>query len=390
MAGEKKSATGAMLAGAGVGAVVLAVAGWLIWGAPEAPPAAPEGAPAVATAAAPEAVAEPAPSFDTVRVEPDGAALVAGRAAPGAMVSVLVEGSEVAAVPADGSGSFAAMFTLVPSDQPRMLTLSARLAEGEAIASADSVALAPVAAPQAVAENTAEAPAALLLSEEGAQVLQAAEPAEAQPTPDTTADAAPVAPPGIDAITYTPSGAVQLAGQGAPGATIRLYLDNAALAEVAVPEAGRWTITLPEIAPGVYTLRADQLDAAGQVTARFETPFKRETLDALAASTVPEPATEAPPAPEAAPAPAEPASQPAASAGTSEARPAPAAEPAPPPAAIVVTVQPGHSLWRIAREEYGDGILYVQVYEANRDKIRDPDLIYPGQVFTVPQAGGGN
>ena len=56
MAGEKKSATGAMLAGAGVGAVVLAVAGWLIWGAPEAPPAAPEGAPAVATAAAPEAV----------------------------------------------------------------------------------------------------------------------------------------------------------------------------------------------------------------------------------------------------------------------------------------------------------------------------------------------
>ena len=65
-----------------------------------------------------------------------------------------------------------------------------------------------------------------------------------------------------------------------------------------------------------------------------------------------------------------------------------AAEPrlaAPPPLAQVsVTVQPGHTLWAIAREEFGEGVLYVQLFEANRDRIRDPDLIYPGQVFTVP------
>jgi len=47
-------------------------------------------------------------------------------------------------------------------------------------------------------------------------------------------------------------------------------------------------------------------------------------------------------------------------------------------------VQPGFTLWGIARDSFGDGVLYVQVYEANRDKIRDPDLIYPGQVFTIP------
>ena len=52
--------------------------------------------------------------------------------------------------------------------------------------------------------------------------------------------------------------------------------------------------------------------------------------------------------------------------------------------AVIVTVQPGYSLWRIARESYGEGILYVKVYEANKDQIRDPDLIYPGQIFTVP------
>ena len=49
-----------------------------------------------------------------------------------------------------------------------------------------------------------------------------------------------------------------------------------------------------------------------------------------------------------------------------------------------VTVQPGHTLWAIAREEFGEGVLYVQLFEANRDRIRDPDLIYPGQVFTIP------
>ncbi|MGB3147711.1 MAG: LysM peptidoglycan-binding domain-containing protein, partial [Paracoccaceae bacterium] len=60
---------------------------------------------------------------------------------------------------------------------------------------------------------------------------------------------------------------------------------------------------------------------------------------------------------------------------------------APPPITnVTVTVQPGFTLWAIARENYGDGLLYVRVFEANKDQIRDPDLIYPGQIFTVPDA----
>jgi nucleoid-associated protein YgaU len=47
-------------------------------------------------------------------------------------------------------------------------------------------------------------------------------------------------------------------------------------------------------------------------------------------------------------------------------------------------VQPGATLWAIAEEKLGDGVLYVAVFEANRDLIRDPDLIYPGQVFRIP------
>ncbi len=55
------------------------------------------------------------------------------------------------------------------------------------------------------------------------------------------------------------------------------------------------------------------------------------------------------------------------------------------PPVRIVTVQPGATLWAIARDRYGEGQLYLQVFEANKDKIRDPDLIYPGQVFTVPE-----
>jgi nucleoid-associated protein YgaU len=50
-----------------------------------------------------------------------------------------------------------------------------------------------------------------------------------------------------------------------------------------------------------------------------------------------------------------------------------------------VTVQEGDTLWAISRDRYGSGVLYVRVFGANRNAIRDPDLIYPGQVFTIPE-----
>ena len=49
-----------------------------------------------------------------------------------------------------------------------------------------------------------------------------------------------------------------------------------------------------------------------------------------------------------------------------------------------IVVQPGNSLWRIARRAYGGGIYFSVIYDANRANIRNPDLIYPGQVFSIP------
>ena len=50
-----------------------------------------------------------------------------------------------------------------------------------------------------------------------------------------------------------------------------------------------------------------------------------------------------------------------------------------------ITVEPGNSLWRIARKTFGGGIFYTEIYENNFKLIKDPNLIYPGQVFILPK-----
>jgi nucleoid-associated protein YgaU len=404
--------------------------------------------PAAETAAAPEPMTEPTtetptdtappapPVIDTWRVTAEGEAVVSGSAEPGATVEVMVDGTAVGKGEAAGSGEFAILFTLAPNPKPSLMWLSMILPDQPKIDSEEMVALGPIEGPKlaaaepeaapeedqiAAAEDPA-APPALLLSEEGAVVLQ--DPAAPEPAAVSTTVM-------IDTIAYTPEGEVQVGGRAAAGAGLRLYLDNAEKLTLQVPATGLWVTTLPDTAPGVYTLRVDQLDAAGKVTSRFETPFKRETLEALAAvsevadepapggeemvasveseaqtpvaavqgetptevaaaepTETPEPAAAAEPA-ALETATAEPAATEFATPETAASPEAPALAQSDPVAAaptpVTVTVQPGFTLWGIAQERWGDGVLYVQVFEANKDKIKDPDLIYPGQVFSMPE-----
>ena len=192
--------------------------------------------------------------------------------------------------------------------------------------------------------------------------------------------AAPVEGIVIDTIGYAANGDVTLAGRGQPGSFARAYLDNAELAMLPIGDDGLWHGEIAGIAPGLYTLRVDQVGADGKVTARFETPFQREAPDVVAAALPP--LNPAPPPVFNAPAVSDTT---ATAPETSAAAPVPAAAEAAPVRPVSVTVQPGFTLWRIARENYGDGVLYVKVFEANKDQIRNPDLIYPGQIFTVPE-----
>ena len=379
---------------------------------PEAAPATTEAAPAVTEAAPAATEAAPAsvsPTFDVMRLDPNGAAVVAGQVAGGAKVSILVDGAEVATATADDTGKFVAMFDLPAAGAGRLMTMTATLSDGTTVQSESSVALAATTAPAAVAEvSTPEATTeaqtgttALAVSEEGAKVLQT----------DTNVAAEVAANVTIDTIAYPTPDTVQFGGRGTAGNFIRLYLDNAPLGDPATVGAdGTWNLTQTGIDPKVYTLRADEVDGAGKVASRYETPFKRETPEALAAVSgekVASAETQAPAADTAATAPATTAQTTAPADGTATdtaavdttaqastetsttasttTEAADATQTTAPAASVTVTVQPGFTLWGIAKRQFGDGILYVQVYEANKDKIKDPDLIYPGQVFTLPQ-----
>jgi nucleoid-associated protein YgaU len=366
------------------------------------------------TAPAPEPAPEPAPaenpalapSFDTVRAEADGSVLVAGTAGPGHQVTITVDGAEAGGADADAQGAFAVFLDLGYSDKPRILGLLAGPAGGPALASAETVILAPnpepavaVAAAEAPAEAPAEVPAQAADADTTAQRPEEQPPAEpAAPSgaaaPDVLiADAEgvtkqtpdlPVDEVLVDTVGYDALGNVDVAGRGAAGQFARLYIDDALQATAPIAAAGKWRIKMTGVDAGVHTLRVDQVDSAGKVTSRVELPFQREAPERVATAEAP-----------AAPVPAAPEAAPAESAVETAGAPEPAAEPVAAPEApadaapkvpteVTITVQPGFTLWGIASRQYGDGLLYVRVYEANRDLIRDPDLIYPGQVFTVP------
>lgn len=361
----------------------------------------------------PETPEPPVPGFDVVRVAPDGETLIAGTAAPGARVRVFIDGAEVGEATADGAGNFVSMLAMGVSDLARVVSLQAE-ADGRSVGSEQEIIVAPMPAPAPVAVADAEGPASPGpgTAEASRQAEEAGDPGAAPggpagevasaanelaladgmdlPAPGIDSDAPVVAaspdfvpdpgtppePPAgaraptlllseggtvrvvqsetpvvmdrvaIDAITYDTEGEVTLSGRAGTGGFVRVYLDNRPILTTEISGAGDWRTELPEVDTGVYTLRVDAVDAEGNVTARAETPFLRESTEDVQTF--------------------------ADELGSGAAR-------------DLVTVQPGDHLWGIATRRYGEGFLYVKVFEANRGQIRDPDLIYPGQIFNLPE-----
>ncbi|TPE53757.1 LysM peptidoglycan-binding domain-containing protein [Amaricoccus solimangrovi] len=287
------------------------------------------------------------PSVEVMRVSASGSGVVAGRARPGANVAVLAGDRPLAEVKADEAGRFVAMFEAGASAEPRALTVETRGADGTTHRSQEVLVILPGHEPAPPAGSETPAGAAAPGAEPAAEPAAAPVAATALITPGT-AEVTPVARPAnlaegqvaFASISYGEAGAVALQGFGDPGAALRAYVDGALAVEGRVGPDGRWTLTVPEAAPGTYTIRVDQLDATGRVVSRTETPFRRDTGGG------------APPR----------------------------------PGEVSIVVQPGNNLWTLARIHYGTGMRYTQIFEANPELIADPDLIYPGQVFRVPES----
>lgn len=285
-----------------------------------------------------EAVVTTAPVLDVIRVSPDGMTVIAGSAMPNAEIYLLLDGVDSADATADRAGNFVLLSKLAPSDSPRLLSVEATDETGARVAAAQTLVVAPIAAPVTVAEATDEAET-VTQSTTTPIVLQS-DGQEVSLVQGGSTDGAALS---IDTVSYSSAGDVQIAGRADSGAALRVYLNNALVAEVTGAEDGTWRADVANVAAGAYDLRIDQLAADGTVIARSETSFIREAAAEIADA-----------------------------AGGAQ------------NAIRVVTVELGFTLWGIAENMLGSGFDYVQIFNANRDQIRDPDLIYPGQVFTIP------
>jgi nucleoid-associated protein YgaU len=184
----------------------------------------------------------------------------------------------------------------------------------------------------------------------------------------------------LEAVEIEPGGKFHVSGRARPGATVRLYLNDSFIAPVTAGADGRFAVTINEgIAPGSYRVRLDEVEStsSGAVRARAEVPFS--VPDTVVTRSTPTQAAASPRPGIAA------AEQPQLAAAGATVLPDGGA-----PSIVVVPkvtttrVSRGDSLWRISQLTYGVGTRYATIYKANQAQIRNPNLIYPGQIFVVP------
>ena len=301
------------------------------------------------------------PTFDIARIEPTGEAVIAGRAVPGATVELLRNGELHDQAVADQSGQFA----MVPPRLPPGtydLTLRSKEPDGKLATSRQSVAVALEPGPK-------DGPVVALMTPDKPTVVLS-QPATSKPRAGAVV---------VETVETEPGGKLHVSGRARPGAAVRLYLNDSFVSSVTAGADGSFAVTINEgVVSGNYRVRLDEVESnSGTVRARAEVPFN--VPDALVTASVPTQAT-APKRPETAA-----AQQPQLAATASTVPPDGGS-----PSAVVVpriattTVSRGDSLWRISRLTYGAGTRYAVIYKANREQIRNPNLIYPGQIFVVP------
>ncbi|MEH2617298.1 nucleoid-associated protein YgaU [Bradyrhizobium sp. AZCC 1620] len=300
------------------------------------------------------------PTFDVARIEPTGEAVIAGRTAPGATVELLRNGEVHDRAVADQSGQFVIVPPRLPSGTYD-LTLRSRQPDGKQTTSKQNVTV-------ALEPKATDRPVVALITP-NKPIVMLSQPAAAKPAAGAVI---------VETVEIEPGGKFHVSGQARPGAALRLYLNDSFITSVSAAADGRFAVTINEgVAPGSYRVRVDEASTSGSVRARAEVPFN--VPDTVTASVPAQ--TTASKRPESAA-----AQQPQLAAAGAVVLP----DGGSPSSTVVVpkitttTVSRGDSLWRLSQLSYGAGTRYAIIYKANREQIRNPNLIYPGQVFVLP------
>lgn len=315
-------------------AIIVAIATFFLLEPRDLPPAPDQEATIVGPdLVAPPLEALPSLTFDIIRVSREGTAVIAGRAEPNQTLDILDGETVIGTVTADDEGAWVFILDEPLDPGSRELSLETKDAAGNVRQSSDIVVV------RVPAPDEDRDAIAVLTPRDGtgpSRVLQGLAGQDQEI--------------GVGSVDYDDDGQVMISGWARPDMRVLAYLDNSIIGSTETDEQGFWEITADRnVPPGIYTLRVDQVNEHDQVASRVELPFERAPIADLSALDIGQ-----------------------------------------------AIVQPGNSLWRIARRIYGKGARYTLIYEANDNQIRDPDLIYPGQVFTIPnldesmEPDGGN
>jgi len=291
-------------------------------------PAAPADVPAAATLAA-----TGQPSFDVARIGPDGRAVIAGRAAPGAKIVLLDGGKEIAKAESDARGEWVIIVQDPPLTPGQHELRVVQHIEGKA----------PVTSGQAVVAVVPEPPAAgAPPAQPREETLVMISPPAGVPTlvqPPSAAGVPKSADLSLSTLVYDDRGQVTLSGRAAPGTDVRAYVNEKMVAEGTAGADGHWRLMPPDpIEPGKYRLRLDRIAKDGKPVARLELPFERVIVAPVSSAD-----------------------------------------------GRRLHIVRGDNLWNIARAHYGAGWRHTVIFAANKDQIVDPHLIYPGQILTLPK-----
>ena len=264
------------------------------------------------------------PTFDVINVDNEGQLIIAGRAGKNQLVQIYNGDQLLGEVTTNQYGEFVFMpdKKLVPGAYELSLV-------SDGLKSLDSVSIiVPENQSIITAENKANDVIVTVNNADGTikKVLQGA--SNSSETNNLS----------FDSLSYSDKGSLNLSGKAKPGSKIDIYIGQKLVGTAYADTEGYWNIILDKpVNPGDYILRFNEIQN-GNIIASLETPIRQIDLSEVAVSD------------------------------------------------NMILVQPGNSLWRISRRFYGEGIMYTLIFKANQNQIDNPDLIYPGQIFEIPNS----